>query len=63
MHRLLLSHFDICDYSAAHSQSGFDLDLSCILFDGNRANGAFLARRTGDVYYVDRARDAEQYVN
>jgi hypothetical protein len=52
VHRLL-PPAEVRDNWQAHSQSGFDLDLSCILFDGNRACGAFLARRTGDVYYVD----------
>ena len=51
-HRLL-PPAEVRDYWQAHSQFGFDLDLSCILFDGERASGAFLARRTGDVYYVD----------
>ena len=52
MHRLP-PPAEVRDYWRAHSQSGFDLDLSCILFDGGRACGAFLARRTGDVYYID----------
>ena len=36
-----------------NSPGGFTLDYSCILFDGERPFGAFLARRTGDVCYVD----------
>jgi hypothetical protein len=33
--------------------AGFDLEMSCILFDGNRPFGAFLARRPADILYVD----------
>ena len=33
--------------------SGFDLDLSCILFDRGRAFGALLLRLLGDLLYVD----------
>ena len=33
--------------------AGFDLETSCVLFDGDRLFGAFLARRLGDVLYVD----------
>jgi hypothetical protein len=32
---------------------GFDLGLSCILFDGERPFGAFLARLIGEVIYID----------
>ena len=37
----------------ATATMGFDLDRSCILFDRERAFGAFLARTLGDVLYVD----------
>lgn len=33
--------------------SGFDLDLSCILFDRERAFGTLLLRHVGDLLYVD----------
>jgi hypothetical protein len=35
------------------ARMGFDLDRSCILFDRERAFGAFLARSFGDLLYVD----------
>jgi hypothetical protein len=51
-HRLLppdeLRHF--WEASAA---AGFDLDLSCVLFDQERPFGTFLARCMGDVIYID----------
>ncbi len=34
-------------------QFGFDLDLSCILFDGERPFGAFLTRRMGEGLCID----------
>jgi hypothetical protein len=37
----------------ANAMSGFDLDLSCILFDRERAFGTLLLRRIGDLLYVD----------
>jgi hypothetical protein len=37
----------------ATASLGFDLDRSCILFDRERAFGAFLARTVGDVLYVE----------
>jgi hypothetical protein len=49
-HRLL-PPAEVRDYWEMHG--GFDLNLSCLLFDGPRACGAVLARRMGDVYYVD----------
>jgi len=51
-HRLM-PPAEIRDHWRVNSQSGFDLNLSCILFDGQRICGAFLARRMGEVYYVD----------
>jgi hypothetical protein len=33
--------------------SGFDPDLSCILFDSNTPFGAFLLRRSGDLLFID----------
>ena len=33
--------------------SGFDLDLSCVLFDRERAFGTLLLRHIGDLLYVD----------
>jgi hypothetical protein len=44
---------EVCRYWRAGSPSGFDLDLSCILFDGSRPFGAFLLRRVGDLLYID----------
>lgn len=40
-------------YWTAHSQPGFDLELSCILWDGPRPWGVFLVRRLGDGLYID----------
>jgi hypothetical protein len=51
-HRLL-PPAQIRAYWQKNSSCGFTLDLSCILFDGERPFGAFLARRKGEVYYVD----------
>lgn len=36
-----------------NAAAGFDLEMSCILFDRDRPFGAFLARRLADVLYVD----------
>jgi hypothetical protein len=51
-HRLMPPD-EIRAYWKRNTPHGFTLDLSCILFDGQRAFGAFLARRMGEVYYVD----------
>ena len=51
-HRLL-PPAEIRAYWQKNSPIGFTLDLSCILFDGERPFGAFLARRMGEVFYVD----------
>jgi len=51
-HRLL-PPAEVRDYWRKNSPGGFTLDLSCILFDGMRPFGAFLARRMGEIYYVD----------
>jgi hypothetical protein len=40
-------------YWQKNSPGGFTLDLSCILFDGERPFGALMGRRMGEVYYVD----------
>jgi hypothetical protein len=51
-HRLLPPAL-VRNYWQKNSPGGFTLDYSCVLFDGERPFGAFLARRTGEVYYVD----------
>jgi hypothetical protein len=51
-HRLM-PPADICGHWRANSPAGFDLDLSCILFDGARPFGAFLLRRMADLLYID----------
>ena len=51
-HRLLLPG-QLNDYWRVDAESGFDLDLSCILFDGSRPFGTFLLRRLGDGLCVD----------
>jgi len=51
-HRLL-TPAEVRAFWQKNSPGGFTLDLSCVLFDGERPFGAFLARRKGDVYYVD----------
>jgi hypothetical protein len=51
-HRLL-PPAELRAYWEKKAPGGFTLDLSCILFDGERPFGAFLARRFGDIYYVD----------
>jgi hypothetical protein len=49
----LLPPAEVRSYWGKNSPGGFTLDLSCVLFDGERPFGAFLARRLGDAYYVD----------
>ena len=44
---------EVCNYWRADSQFGFDLDLSCILFDGERPFGAFLTRLMGEGLCID----------
>jgi hypothetical protein len=51
-HRLM-PPAEVRHYWRPNSQFGFDLDLSCILFDSERPFGAFLLRRMGEVGYVD----------
>ncbi|MGA2244371.1 MAG: hypothetical protein ABSH48_05165 [Verrucomicrobiota bacterium] len=51
-HRLL-APAEVRAFWRKNSPGGFSLDLSCVLFDSDRPFGAFLARRMGDVYYVD----------
>jgi hypothetical protein len=51
-HRLLPPD-EVRHYWQAAAAAGFDLDMSCTLFDGDRPFGSFLARRTGEVLYVD----------
>ncbi|SPE60731.1 conserved hypothetical protein [Verrucomicrobia bacterium] len=51
-HRLL-PPAQVRAYWQKNSPGGFSLDLSCILFDGERPFGALLGRRMGEVYYVD----------
>src|SRR5208282_3960072 len=51
-HRLL-PPAELRSYWQASFRGGFTLDFSCILFDGERPFGAFLARRMGDVCYGD----------
>jgi hypothetical protein len=51
-HRLLRPA-EVRNYWRANTPFGFDLDLSCILFDGERPFGAFLARRIGEGLCID----------
>jgi hypothetical protein len=51
-HRLM-TPAEIRNRWRADSQFGFDLDLSCVLFDGARPFGAFLVRRIGEGCYID----------
>ena len=44
---------ELRDYWRADSASGFELDLSCTLFDGPRPVGTLLARRVQDALCVD----------
>ena len=51
-HRLLPPD-EVRQYWQAAAAAGFDLEMSCILFDRDRPFGAFLARRPDEVLYVD----------
>jgi hypothetical protein len=51
-HRLM-PPAQVVNYWRANATAGFDLDLSCILFDGGQPFGAFLARRMGEVICID----------
>jgi hypothetical protein len=51
-HRLM-PPAELRSYWRAGSQFGFDFDLSCLLLDGERPFGAFLARRMGQGIYID----------
>ena len=51
-HRLM-PPAEVRNYWRADSQFGFELDLSCILFDGERPFGAFLTRRMGEGLCID----------
>lgn len=51
-HRLM-PPAEVRDHWRADARFGFDLDLSCILFDGSRPFGAFLMRRMGDGLCID----------
>jgi hypothetical protein len=51
-HRLMLPA-EVRNHWRAEAQAGFDLDLSCLLFDGQRPFGAFLVRRMGEGLYFD----------
>jgi len=51
-HRLL-PPAEVRQYWQGNATAGFDLDMSCILFDGQRPFGAFLARRWNDLIYID----------
>jgi len=49
----LMPPAQVRDHWRADSFTGFELDLSCILFESDRPFGAFLLRRSSDVLYVD----------
>lgn len=51
-HRLM-PPAEVRSYWRASPLFGFDLDLSCILFDGERPFGAFLTRRAGEGIFID----------
>ncbi|HEV2211347.1 MAG TPA: hypothetical protein VG167_21490 [Verrucomicrobiae bacterium] len=51
-HRLVPPE-DLRHFWQASTAGGFDLDLSCILFEGERPFGTLLARHLADVLYVD----------
>jgi hypothetical protein len=51
-HRLMLPA-EVRNHWRPDSQFGFDLDLSCILFDAERPFGAFLTRRMGEGLCID----------
>ena len=49
----MLFRSEVRNYWRADSQFGFELDLSCLLFDGERPFGAFLMRRMGEGLYIE----------
>lgn len=49
----LMPPVEVCKYWRAGAPPGFDAELSCVLFDGERPFGAFLLRRLGDLLYID----------
>ncbi len=49
----LLPPAEVRQYWQAGNAGGFDLELSCILFDGQRPFGAFLARRWSEIIYIE----------
>jgi hypothetical protein len=51
-HRLM-PPAELLNYWRAESAFGFELDVSCILFDGGRPLGALLCRQIGDSFYID----------
>ncbi len=51
-HRLLPPE-EVRQFWQSTAAAGFDPEMSCILFDGKRPFGAFLARRPADILYVD----------
>ena len=51
-HRLM-PPAEVRNYWRANTRGGFELDLSCILFDGERPFGVFLSRRMGEGIYID----------
>lgn len=51
-HRLLPPE-DVRHYWQATTPGGFDLELSCILFDEERPFGTFLVRRMGEGLFID----------
>jgi hypothetical protein len=51
-HRLM-PPAEVRSYWRASPLSGFDPDLSCILFEGEKPFGAFLTRRAGEGIYID----------
>jgi len=51
-HRLLPPE-ELRAWWQVNAADGFDLEMSCILFDGERPFGAMLARRPADVLYVE----------
>jgi hypothetical protein len=51
-HRLM-TPAEVRNYWRADARFGFELDLSCLLFDRERPFGAFLLRRGGEGFYID----------
>jgi hypothetical protein len=51
-HRLM-PPAEVRHFWQADTAGGFDRELSCILFERDRPFGAFLARRFGEVIYID----------